>query len=61
MHMHEHPFWHVVHNERNRLDACYDQNAKLHPHAYAFQLEFVCRLLEEEHRACYVKLGGATV
>ncbi len=28
MHMHEHPFWHVVHNKRNRLDAYYDQNAK---------------------------------
>ena len=38
MHMHEHAFWHVVHNKRNRLDACYDQNAKQHPHAYAFQL-----------------------
>ncbi len=30
-------------------------------HAYAFQLQFVCHLLEEVRRACYVKLSGATV
>ncbi len=36
-------------------------HAKKDARAYAFQLQFVRRLLEEVHRACYVKLSGATV
>ncbi len=54
--MHGDVIWHFDHNKHPACYACCEQHVKKHAHAYAFQLQ-----LQEGHRACYVKLSGATV